>query len=91
MWEELIENELEPEPALAPPLGPPRTPRTAIGALDNFYQEIRFELGRITWPQLTVVAIMMAIVLSIVIGTSIYLTGIDRIVSALARLTSLLA
>jgi hypothetical protein len=25
MREEIIENELEPEPALAPPLGPPRT------------------------------------------------------------------
>jgi len=88
MWEELIETELEPEPALAPPLGPPRTPRTAIGALDNFFDEIRFGLGRVTWPQFTEVAVIMAVVLSVVLGISIYLIGLNRILSALGRLSS---
>jgi len=73
--------------ALAPPSGPPRTPRTAIGGLDNFFDEIRFELGRITWPQLTEVAIMVAVVLSIVVCTSVYVSGVDRILSALDRLS----
>ena len=87
MWEEIIENELEPEPALAPPLGPPRTPRAVIGALDDFFDDIRFQLSRITWPQLTEVAIMMAVVLSIVVCISVYMSGLDRILSALGRLT----
>jgi preprotein translocase SecE subunit len=87
MWEETIENELEPEPALAPPLGPPRTPRTAIGALDNFFADIRFELSRITWPPFTEVAIMMAVVVSIVFCTSVYVSGLDHVLSALGRLT----
>jgi len=87
MWEEIIESELEPEPALLPPLGPPRIPRTAIGALDNFFDDIRFELSRITWPPFTEVAIMMAVVLSIVVWISVYMSGLDRILSALGRLT----
>jgi preprotein translocase SecE subunit len=86
MWEEIIENELEPEPALAPPLGPPRTPRTAIGALDNFFDDIRFQLSRITWPRCTQVAVMMAVVLSVVVSTSVYLSGLDHILSTLGRL-----
>jgi preprotein translocase SecE subunit len=87
MWEEVIEDELEPEPALVPPLRPPRTPRTAIGAVDNFFDDIRFELGRITWPPFTKVAIMIALVLCIVVCTSVYVSGLDRILSTLDRLS----
>ena len=87
MLEEDIENELEPQPALAPPLGPPRTPRTAIGALDNFFDDIRFEISRLTSPRFTEVAIMMAIVLLILVCIIAYLSGFDRILSALGWLT----
>ena len=88
MWtqeEEIVDEELAASPQLAPPTGPPRRPSTAVGMWDDFFHEIRSELGRFSWPTLNQVKILIFIVLSIIIFFGIYLNAVDWVLLLLGK------
>ena len=84
--EEIIDEDLPASPQLAPPTGPPRHPRIAVGSLDNHYDEIRSEIGRMAWPTLNGVKVIMIVVLSIIIFFSLYLNMADWLIVWIGKL-----